>query len=1198
MAWVSDYYGFSGSNRGWGYSTPNGGFVRVNYGPSELAVLKYTSTNYEYKTNKNYILRTDVKDFYQTNSRLNVSMPFGTEPNGWLGESGFVSTKAFTASSIKIPSTFSPIYGYTNNTTTSPGWNIPLSGDNNTTIIYYSTPESTYNSINRASYNEKYQSFSQSYIKSFDLIELDWHIQGYSIATSSSVLNDTKYEGWRYLQNDKSFKFKKASTSLLGSWRLPAGSFWGQTSSTGWESNAYTKTNYIAKYVSYENFNLQIEFENPSSLASAFVNIYLTENKLPDSSYNANDLAGLTTFSQSLAGGQYVGKILNTGTYSFYNLTGGKYLNFVANYEGTTAYSMSLSNIQIEGGYSEPDNNIQLPFTTTQNFNSPTPLSVIGVSPDVGYSLYTVGSQTQHLTDGISGPVFSGATGSISGDFNGFFSPIYGTVTNLNLINSKMGNGYFKSGIWENGVWNNGWRVDENDNDFDYVIYAFQLSTENKRWRIQISGSTYSADKFEIGDKVSIGNIVSIDINEKRKLLKNYFTVVNKSSTDIIVEVDNNFPIRRIEKDSENHKIKVTKNVWLNGAFLNGMFQGVWNNGLFKGYPIITEMYNTHWVDGKFDGGHFYSEEIQYTFIDTYYLDGYVGLSCSSINNALLPGDLIEIDKDDKTINPQYDGYWSVTKLSSPGIVKTNIPWGANSTLEGGLVKRRTKTGLIQNFKFKDNNVAQYDLKSIRGNSQSYNYSGSTLEKIWRFNSWIDVNYTTYSTTNIGRNKTKFGEDPQSFNDFAQGTKIGQGEYSEINLYGYTTEDVLSSESLFRDIDSKINRYYSLGTKYEIFEDYLGDFSNFDSPFDSASGSNIGLKNFYNDGWTFSYSGSFAYNNGSFVFDDNAYVEERVGFIGLTGSDLRVGDEIYISQYSGATYLSYNGTSSITKIIKANAGASSPYAFIPNYSDYYIHVTNKIFEGNTGTEAGTIRYTRRAPIGYTISRTVDSTIKIEQPNEYSQVITLKNSAITIPKRRYSILEFDLIDYDNITATTSIAKYDPINLFNIAKIPNPNDVGYTNIDAVPKVPQIDSRYLGRKNKTYYFNRLNSNIGMYSFGGITFGISPGFVINLGGSFVELDNIKFYEVDMIPFFQYTIEDYVNKSVQVPYIGNAPFIDYSDNNFSFIENIVIGFDGILTNSFNNISSSVIFNTINNENIYYGHEYTQVSFPSNFSEF
>lgn len=1182
MAWISDYYGFVGSNKGWDYSTPNGGFVRINNGPGELSELKYTSTDYEYKINKSYILRTDVKNLYDTKGRLNVSMPFG-------------SSIAFTASSWKISTSYSSSYGYSNTSTISRGRNIPLSSDVDTTIIFYSKPTSNINSINRASYNETYQSFSQSYIKGFDLIELDWNIQGYSIATSSNASNDTKYEGWRYSPNEKSFKFQKASNSL--SYRLPYGSTWGQTSSTGWESNAYTKTNYISKYVSYENFNLQIEFENPSSLANAFVNIYLTENILPDVRYNPNNISGLTTFSQSLASGQYIGKILNTGTYSFYNLTGGKFLNFVANYDGTTAYNIRLSNIQIEGGYSEPDNNIQLPFTTTQNFNSPTPLSVIGVSPDAGYEYYTVGPLTQHMTDGPSGPVFSGATGSIIGDFNGFFSPIYGTVTNLSLVNSKMGNGYFKSGIWENGVWNNGWRVDEKDNDFDNVIYAFQLSTENKRWRIQISGSTYSAAKFEIGDKVSIGNIVAIDINEKRKLLKNYFTIVNKSETDIIVEVDNNFPIRRIEKDSENHKIKVTKNVWLNGAFLNGMFQGVWNNGLFKGYPIITEMYNTHWVDGKFDGGHFYSEEIQYTFVDTYYLDGYVGLSFSSIDNALLPGDLIEIDKDDKTINPQYDGYWSVTKLSSPGIVKTNIPWGANSTLEGGLVKRRTKTGLIQNFKFKDNNVAQYDLKSIKGTSQSYTYDSSVLEKIWKFNSWIDVNYTTYSSTNIGRNKTKFGEDPKTFSDFTGNSKLGQGEYSESNLYGYTTEDVLSSESSFRDIDSKLSRSYSLGTKYEIFEDYLGDFSNFDSPFDSASGSNIGLKNFYNDGWTFSYSGSFAYNNGSFVFDDNSFTEGKVGFIGLTGVDLRVGDEIYVSQYSGATYPLYDGTSSITKVIAANAGTSSPFPYIPNYRDYYIYVTNKTYQGDTGPQAGKIRYTKRAPIGYTISRTVDSTIRIEQPNEYSQFMTLKNSNITIPKRRYSILEFDLIDYDNITATNSIAKYDPINLFNNGKIPNPNDVGYTTIDAFPKVPQIDSRYLGRKNKTYYFNRLNSNIGIYSFGGFTFGM-PGIVVNLGGSFVELDNIKFYEVDMIPFFQYTTEDYVNKSVQVPYIGTAPFIDYSNNNFSFIENILIGFDGILTNSFNNISSSIIFNTINNNNVYYGHEYTQVYIPNNFSEF
>ena len=47
----------------------------------------------------------------------------------------------------------------------------------------------------------------------------------------------------------------------------------------------------------------------------------------------------------------------------------------------------------------------------------------------------------------------------------------------------------------------------------------------------------------------------------------------------------------------------------MSGGFLNGYFRGVWNYGLFKGYPLITEMYDTHWIDGVFDGGHFTSEQ-------------------------------------------------------------------------------------------------------------------------------------------------------------------------------------------------------------------------------------------------------------------------------------------------------------------------------------------------------------------------------------------------------------------------------------------------------------------------------------------------------------------------------------------------------------------------------------------------------------
>ena len=52
-----------------------------------------------------------------------------------------------------------------------------------------------------------------------------------------------------------------------------------------------------------------------------------------------------------------------------------------------------------------------------------------------------------------------------------------------------------------------------------------------------------------------------------------------------------------------------------------------------------------------------------------------------------------------------------------------------------------------------------------------------------------------------------------------------------MNLYGYITDDVLSSESFFRDIDSQVRRKYNLGTKYDIYEDYIGEGSDFNDPF-------------------------------------------------------------------------------------------------------------------------------------------------------------------------------------------------------------------------------------------------------------------------------------------------------------------------------------------------------------------------------
>lgn len=186
-------------------------------------------------------------------------------------------------------------------------------------------------------------------------------------------------------------------------------------------------------------------------------------------------------------------------------------------------------------------------------------------------------------------------------------------------VETKYGNGSFKKGIWENGVWNNGardifWENTEDVKYFDTLTY-YKLSKDI--WQIVLTGSDNNSDisSFEVGDDISIGNIALIDINGDRKLIKDKFKVIRVDDVNNYLYVNTvvNFPVRKIEVDSLFHKIMVTKNIWLSGLFLNGKFSGVWNNGFFKGYPCITEMYNSNWIEGTLDGGHFESSTATYS---------------------------------------------------------------------------------------------------------------------------------------------------------------------------------------------------------------------------------------------------------------------------------------------------------------------------------------------------------------------------------------------------------------------------------------------------------------------------------------------------------------------------------------------------------------------------------------------------------
>ncbi len=206
-------------------------------------------------------------------------------------------------------------------------------------------------------------------------------------------------------------------------------------------------------------------------------------------------------------------------------------------------------------------------------------------------------------------------------------------IYKLGDLTSQFGNGRFMAGIWENGIWNEGWRDDKTtlwaSDIFNFSggkNYAFKTEKYKTAWNVRLNviqnnQSPGSISDFNIGDKVSIGNIIAIDINDNRRLLRDTMIITDKYEgyendpfslnnqiyvQTITVQFETTFPIRSVKRDSDEHIILITKNVWLNGVFLNGKFlNGVWSNGLMQGFPYITEMIDQHWVDGTFKGGRF-----------------------------------------------------------------------------------------------------------------------------------------------------------------------------------------------------------------------------------------------------------------------------------------------------------------------------------------------------------------------------------------------------------------------------------------------------------------------------------------------------------------------------------------------------------------------------------------------------------------
>jgi hypothetical protein len=859
-------------------------------------------------------------------------------------------------------------------------------------LAFYSNPNAVKDSRNLLIYRANSNFIGPTHgIINARVYELDFNIQGYSYFIQSYTYSPTQVSsiGWSYFYENNEFIWKMNTTDTL----YPIG---GNNANKISDAN-YKTNNNISRFIEIETFNLYFTYEKISGGVDDGIDIYLSLNEPSKSAtpfslpIGSTKIASLTQ-SISISSDKF-----------FLGLEGNKYLFFVATASSSAA--IRLSNIKIEGYY-HPDNNRQ--YLTNLSDISPIGIVAAAYSANVG-------------------------VGNADDAFSQYYTEVF----------SKIGNASFKAGIWENGFWNNGWRYDNNVYEF-YNLGNFYDYNRGKNWRFIINGASSSVSNFKVGDKVSIGNVVAIDINEERKLIKSYFTIteIPISKNYIVVELISNFPLVRIQIDSIYHRIYVTKNIWLYGVFLNGYFKGVWNSGLFKGYPRITEMYDSHWIDGIFDGGHFYGRKISKKFIGTQRKSTTLGSKLSLVfgypilgiggKHGLNVGDLIVIEKDDELSNTQYNRECVVVTIIDDYSIITDIQYGIDlPNAETGTIYTSISTGLIQNFDFNSGNVSKITSVDSMNNNSVFNY-----------NSWIDVVYDQSSAVNIGKPQTIL--DPVS-------NKIK----TENNLYGWPTNDVLSSSSKFRDSFSLNTREYKLGNKYKIHNDFIGESSKFEEYFNPT---NINNSLFLAQGWTYSIS-----SGSSLVF------ERTVD----TGVNPFIGEELSV-----------------------------------------------VVSGPTG-----------------------GVLNLQIP----QNIISDRYNYDIEKLRYSIVEFDLLSFTSSGAPVAL-RSPMIHFNNVNEVTRlsgglPVVLDSTFLPIYENIEHVYTQYT--KKYEYFYNK--RNLSMYFRGN-------GSNIN---RFI-IDNLKFYEIDMIPFFKYFLENNINISLQVPYTGISPFIDYTNTNFSYIDNISIGRENI----------------------------------------
>jgi hypothetical protein len=372
-----------------------------------------------------------------------------------------------------------------------------------------------------------------------------------------------------------------------------------------------------------------------------------------------------------------------------------------------------------------------------------------------------------------------------------------------------FGNGIFRQGVWENGVWNGGYRLNseligffEGDDMLKgrELVFAVRTTSKDTLWSIKIqlidNLSAYKL-KLDVGSKIAVSNLAAYDNNGRRIIISSVLDVQSYSFDEntITVIYKSMTPISYIKKDSENHLIYVTTNIWTNGVFLNGVFRGIWNNGLFKGEPYLTKMVDSHFVDGAFEGGHFKSvEQVE-------------GVTPYGKHNTGLIQNFRFKDLNVTKPNPKYDSYY-ISDIFNSYRSYIDVVYSTQSKVN---LKSDTTQLRVKEF-----------IPLMIGSSKAdalyfSNFAGQLADD------GINPNL------NIGGWKSR----------------LSSSVINQPNLQGLPTVDVLSSTSEFRDYLTTTNRTYRLGTKRRVFDNLLPDSGNFVKPITSNATSSSQINIIY-----------------------------------------------------------------------------------------------------------------------------------------------------------------------------------------------------------------------------------------------------------------------------------------------------------------------------------------------------------------